>query len=71
VNPLIRAIFYKSVTTTYEVRPNEDETHIVTKFDYDNFALYLIQESVRHLKENNQSEAAKLLESYWTENPYI
>jgi hypothetical protein len=65
MNPIARMLFYRAVTSTYEVRPSMDETHIVTSFDYDNYARYVVEESIKLLNENNHTEASKLLQEFW------
>ena len=42
MNALIRYYLYKSMITSYEYKHDKDETHVVTQFDYDNFANHII-----------------------------
>ena len=65
MNPIAKMLFYRAVTTTYEVRPSVDETHIVTNFNFDNYARSVVEESIRLLNENNYKEASKLLADFW------
>jgi len=54
--------------TSYEYKHDKDETHIVTNFDYDNFAYHIINESVNFLKEKGYDDLAQELVDHWKDS---
>lgn len=67
MNGLIRQYLYRALKTSYEYKPDDDTTHIISKFDYDNFAKYIIQDSIKFLEDKGYSDLAKELQSHWDE----
>lgn len=65
MNALIRHYLYKSMITSYEYKPDKDETHVVTQFDYDNFANHIIYDSVKFLQEKGHNDLAQELLDHW------